>query len=42
MIAFKALGYSMNTGDSKEITAAYEWLKKMNDIATATSVLVIS
>ena len=31
MIAFKALGYSMNTGDSKEITAAYEWLKKMND-----------
>lgn len=31
MIAFKALGYSMNTDDPDEITEAYEWLKEMND-----------
>lgn len=30
MIAFKALGYSMNTDDSDEIQAAYEWLREMN------------
>lgn len=31
MVAFKALGYSMNTENEEEIQAAYEWLKKMND-----------
>lgn len=31
MVAFKALGYSMNTDDEKEINEAYEWLKEMND-----------
>lgn len=31
MMAFKALGYSMNTEDEAEIQAAYEWLLKMND-----------
>ncbi len=31
MMAFKALGYSMNTDDSAEINAAYEWLRSMND-----------
>ena len=30
MIAFKALGYSMNTDNSKEIQEAYEWLRQMN------------
>lgn len=30
MIAFKALGYSMNTDDEDEINEAYEWLKDMN------------
>ena len=30
MVAFKALGYSMNTGDEKEINDAYEWLREMN------------
>ena len=29
MVAFKALGYSMNTEDEDEIQEAYEWLKKM-------------
>lgn len=31
MVAFKALGYSMNTDKDEEIQAAYEWLKEMND-----------
>ena len=31
MVAFKALGYSMNTDDDDEINKAYKWLKKMND-----------
>ena len=31
MVAFKALGYSMNTDDPEEITDAYNWLKKMNE-----------
>lgn len=31
MIAFKSLGYSMNTTDEKEIQDAYQWLKEMND-----------
>ena len=30
MVAFKALGYSMNTNDEAEINAAYEWLVEMN------------
>ena len=31
MVAFKALGYSMNTNNPDEINAAYEWLREMND-----------
>ncbi len=31
MMAFKALGYSMNTSDSGEIEEAYEWLREMNN-----------
>lgn len=31
MMAFKALGYSMNTEDPDEISAAYDWLLQMND-----------
>lgn len=31
MMAFKALGYSMNTEDEDEIQAAYEWLITMDD-----------
>ena len=31
MMAFKALGYSMNTSVPDEINAAYEWLLQMND-----------
>ena len=31
MMAFKALGYSMNTEDPNEINAAYEWLLQMNN-----------
>ncbi len=31
MMAFKALGYSMNTDDPAEIEAAYEWLRQMNN-----------
>ena len=31
MVAFKALGYSMNTNNPDEIEAAYQWLKEMND-----------
>ena len=30
MIAFKALGYSANTEDQDEITAAYNWLREMD------------
>lgn len=30
MVAFKALGYSMNTEDDTEIQNAYEWLKEMD------------
>lgn len=30
MMAFKALGYSMNTDDPAEIEAAYEWLRQMS------------
>ncbi|MCR5825346.1 MAG: ABC transporter substrate-binding protein [Oscillospiraceae bacterium] len=38
MMAFKALGYSMNTDDPAEIEAAYEWLREMN--ATMSPVYV--
>ena len=31
MVAFKALGYSMNTDNEQEIQEAYEWLKKVNE-----------
>lgn len=31
MVAFKALGYSMNTDDEDEINDAYEWLREMNN-----------
>ena len=31
MMAFKALGYSMNTDDPAQIEAAYEWLRQMNN-----------
>ena len=31
MMAFKALGYSMNTEDPNEINGAYEWLLQMNN-----------
>ncbi len=31
MVAFKALGYSMNTEKDEEIQAAYDWLKELND-----------
>jgi len=31
MMAFKALGYSMNTDDPAEIEEAYEWLRQMNN-----------
>lgn len=30
MVAFKALGYSMNTENEDEINEAYEWLKEVN------------
>ena len=30
MIAFKALGYSMNTENEEEIQAAYEWLRELH------------
>ena len=38
MMAFKNLGYSMNTEDPEEIDAAYEWLSQMN--ATMSPVYV--
>jgi len=31
MVAFKALGYSMNTENEAEIEAAFQWLKELND-----------
>lgn len=31
MVALKALGYSMNTTDAKEIEAAYEWLVRQKE-----------
>ncbi|MBQ1467489.1 MAG: ABC transporter substrate-binding protein [Solobacterium sp.] len=31
MIAFKALGYSMNTENEDEINKAFEWLKQLDD-----------
>ena len=31
MMAFKALGYSMNTDNEDEINAAYEWLLELNN-----------
>lgn len=31
MTAFKALGYSMNTSDEKEIEEAYQWLVELNN-----------
>lgn len=31
MVAFKALGYSMNTENEDEIQKAYEWLKKVHE-----------
>lgn len=31
MMAFKALGYSMNTDDPAQIEEAYEWLRQMNN-----------
>ena len=31
MMAFKALGYSMNTDKEEEIQAAYDWLLKINE-----------
>ena len=38
MMAFKNLGYSMNTEDPAEIQAAYEWLLQMNDTMAPTYV----
>ena len=32
MIAWKALGYSMNTHDENEIHVAYEWLIQQRDM----------
>lgn len=32
MVAFKALGYSMNTEDDAQIQEAYQWLLDMNEI----------
>lgn len=31
MVAFKALGFSMNTSDENEIQQAYEWLRKVHE-----------
>lgn len=31
MVAFKALGYSMNTDNPQEVQKAYQWLRKMNN-----------
>ena len=38
MMAFKALGYSMNTEDPAEIEEAYEWLRDMNNTMSPTYV----
>ncbi len=38
MMAFKALGYSMNTSDMDEINGAYEWLMEMNRTMSPTYV----
>ena len=38
MMAFKNLGYSMNSDDPAEIQAAYEWLLKMNSTMEPTYV----
>ena len=38
MMAFKALGYSMNTEDPNEINDAYEWLLQMNNTMSPVSV----
>ena len=38
MMAFKALGYSMNTDDPAEIEDAYEWLRQMNNTMSPTYV----
>ena len=38
MMAFKALGYSMNTSDPDEVREAYEWLLEMNNTMDPTYV----
>lgn len=38
MMAFKALGYSMNTENMEEIEAAYKWLLEMNETMAPTYV----
>ena len=38
MLAFKALGYSMNTDNMVEINAAYNWLLEMNETMAPTYV----
>lgn len=38
MMAFKALGYSMNSDNMEEIEAAYNWLLEMNDTMEPTYV----
>ena len=38
MLAFKALGYSMNTDNMSEIEAAYNWLLEMNNTMEPTYV----
>lgn len=38
MIAFKDLGYSMNTSDESEIMAAYDWLVELNTTMDPTTV----
>ena len=38
MMAFKALGYSMNTSNMDEINGAYEWLMEMNRTMSPTYV----
>lgn len=38
MIAFKSLGYSMNTNEESEIMAAYDWLVELNTTMAPTTV----
>ncbi|MBR6307795.1 MAG: ABC transporter substrate-binding protein [Lachnospiraceae bacterium] len=38
MIAFKSLGYSMNTNEESEIMAAYDWLVELNTTMDPTTV----